>query len=356
MSTLEANVRPDIDLKVVGQLVSAAGLLPGFPSETAIADFLVPVLHGIPGCQSVRFCFRKLAHPIGDAPEEACPICTRSLDLRAETGAYACGLVTPGKVRSYSLETVTGFYGHLLLAVEPEGGFENYAFLIRNLCNALATLLENRSQRVALLKANDDLEQRVEERTAELRQNLETAVLSRQAMLSALEDRQQAELALKESEYRYAMAQRAANIGTWDRNMQTGQLHWSERIAPLFGFAPGGFAGTYEAFLQCIHPEDRQAVIDAVDDSVSKHQVFSFEHRIVWPDGSIRWVSETGELIWDEQESVPVRMLGIVQNITERKQAEEKLRLAGIYNRSLLEASLDPLVTISSEGKITDVN
>lgn len=131
--------------------------------------------------------------------------------------------------------------------------------------------------------------------------------------------------ALLSSEQRYALAQKAANIGSWDWNIATGALLWSDRIEPMFGFAEGRFAGTYEAFLACVHPEDRQAVTDAVTACVERHQDYHIEHRIVWPDGTIHWVSETGNVFRDPA-GKPMRMVGIVQDITERKQAEIQVR------------------------------
>ena len=76
--------------------------------------------------------------------------------------------------------------------------------------------------------------------------------------------------ALRLSEQRYALAQRAANIGSWDWDINTGDLHWSDRIEPLFGFAPGQFKGTYEAFLECVHPDDRRHVVDLVNASIER--------------------------------------------------------------------------------------
>ncbi|MHC4239114.1 MAG: PAS domain S-box protein [Planctomycetota bacterium] len=101
-------------------------------------------------------------------------------------------------------------------------------------------------------------------------------------------DRKQAEEALKRSEERYALAQQAANVGSWDWNITTGELTWSEQIEPMFGFDKGQFAGTYEAFLECVHPDDRQYLVDSVNACVEAEQDYAIEHRIVWPDGSIR--------------------------------------------------------------------
>lgn len=159
--------------------------------------------------------------------------------------------------------------------------------------------------------------------------------------------------ALKRSEERYALAQRAANIGSWDWDIGTSELVWSEQIEPMFGFGRGEFGATYEAFLGCVHPEDRQHVVDSVNACVEQGKNYAIEHRIVWPDGAVRWVSETGDVIRDENGKA-IRMVGIVQDITERKNAEARQRLAGRILESLnrevagLEAIRD-VVTLIKE-------
>lgn len=136
-------------------------------------------------------------------------------------------------------------------------------------------------------------------------------------------EHKKAEEALKRSEERYALAQRAANIGSWDWDIVTGDLVWSDTIEPMFGFKKGEFEATYEAFLNCVHPEDRQYVIDSVDTCVEHDREYAIKHRIVWPDGKIRWVSETGD-VFRNKNGKAFRMLGIVKDITNEKVIEER--------------------------------
>ena len=138
-------------------------------------------------------------------------------------------------------------------------------------------------------------------------------------------ERKKAEEALRYSEERYALAQRVANIGSWDWDIRTGNLEWSEKIEPMFGFGRGEFGATYEAFLECVHPEDRQYVTDSVNACIEQGKNYDIEHRIVWPDGAVRWVLETGNVVRDKNNKA-MRMLGVVKDITERKQAEEVLK------------------------------
>jgi len=154
--------------------------------------------------------------------------------------------------------------------------------------------------------------------------------------------------ALLRSEDRFIRSQRFANIGSWDWNVQTGDLHWSERIAPLFGYPIGELETTYENFLAAVHDEDRQNVIDAVNACVEQGAAYEIEHRVVWPDGTIRWVLERGDVTRD-QHNTPLHMLGVVQDITERKQAEQNLKSSEERFRRYFELNLIGMAITSLE-------
>jgi PAS domain S-box-containing protein len=130
---------------------------------------------------------------------------------------------------------------------------------------------------------------------------------------------------LEINERRYRLAQKAANIGSWDWNIETGDLTWSEKIEPMFGFKKGKFGRTYEAFLNTVHPDDRDYVKKSVNDCVENKKRYAIEHRIVWPNGTIRWVLERGDVIRDKNDK-PKRMLGVVQDITINKEMETELK------------------------------
>lgn len=146
------------------------------------------------------------------------------------------------------------------------------------------------------------------------------------------------------SEERYRLAQRAAGVGSWDWDISKDVITWSDQIEPMFGFKKGQFKKTFEAFLECVHLKDRQFVIDSVNDSLEKGKEYNIEHRIVWPDGSIHWVEETGDVIRDKK-GKPVRMLGIVQDITEWKNTDEKIKK---LNENLLKHTAE-LAAVNKE-------
>lgn len=181
--------------------------------------------------------------------------------------------------------------------------------------------------------------------------NAEGTVTGLVLTLVDITERVRAQEALRRSEERYATAQRVANIGSWDWDIRTGDLLWSDQIEPMFGFRCGEFGATYEAFLDCVHREDRAPVGDAVNACIEEGDEYAIDHRIVWPDGTVRWVSETGDVIRDENGEA-VRMLGVVQDITERKQAEEELRKLS----RAVEQSPSTVVITDTEGKIEYVN
>jgi PAS domain S-box-containing protein len=209
-------------------------------------------------------------------------------------------------------------------------------------------ILERKQVEGELLRYREHLEKLAAERTAQLAE-------ANAALRNEVAERRQVEEALRRSEERYALAQRAANIGSWDWDVRSGDLHWSDQIEPMFGFGCGEFGATYEAFLECIHPEDRQRVMDAVDASVEKGVAYAIEHRIVWPDGSVRWVSEVGDVVRDEHGRA-IRMLGIVQDVTDRKQAERALRASQRFLQSTLDSLPDHIAILDQEGTILEVN
>ncbi len=137
-------------------------------------------------------------------------------------------------------------------------------------------------------------------------------------------DRRKMENDLRISEERFTKSQNFANIGTWDWNIQTGALYWSDRIAPLFGYEVGALETTYDNFEAAIHPDDRQLVTDAVSACVESGVEYNIEHRVVWPDGTVRILLEKGDVVRDA-DGKPLNMLGVVQDITESKNMQAQL-------------------------------
>ncbi len=134
-------------------------------------------------------------------------------------------------------------------------------------------------------------------------------------------ERKRAEQVAQAHEERLRRGQLYANIGTWDWNIETGELFWSERIAALFGHAEGDLETSFENFLAAVYPDDRQPVLAALEASIERDIPYEIEHRVVWPDGSVRWLLERGAVL-RAANGKAMQMLGVVQDIDDRKRAE----------------------------------
>ena len=140
-------------------------------------------------------------------------------------------------------------------------------------------------------------------------------------------DRKEAGEALKEREQDLVEAQKIAQLGKWDLDLVNNTLHWSDGIYEMFEINPALFGATYEAFLNCIHPDDRDMVNSAYTGSLKNRQPYEISHRLRMVDGRIKWVNEICHTEYNSQ-GQPLRSVGIVQDISRIKQAEEALILA----------------------------
>ncbi|MBI5178838.1 MAG: PAS domain S-box protein [Nitrospinae bacterium] len=142
--------------------------------------------------------------------------------------------------------------------------------------------------------------------------------------LRDISGRSAAETELRRSKDGLDAAQRIARLGNWDWDIVNNTLAWSDEIYRIFGLAPREFGATYEAFLETVHPDDRQAVANGVTGALEGETHYNIDHRIVLRDGSIKFVHEQAE-VYRGTGGAPVRMVGTVQDVTERKAAEEEL-------------------------------
>lgn len=136
-------------------------------------------------------------------------------------------------------------------------------------------------------------------------------------------ERKRIENAQRETALRLNEAQRLAHIGSWELDLQTNHLSWSDEIFRIFEIDPEQFGASYEAFLDAIHPEDREAVDAAYTGSLASRTPYAIDHRLRFADGRIKYVHEQCETIYDN--GTPLRSIGTVQDITERKLMEDAL-------------------------------
>jgi PAS domain S-box-containing protein len=154
-----------------------------------------------------------------------------------------------------------------------------------------------------------------------------------QAVQRVLDDRRlqrakrDAEQALSATEARMRFALEASQVGIWEADMRTGTLQWSEILEALHGLPPGGFAGTFDAFLGHVYPDDRQHVAEIIERSTRDRTDSNVLYRTQWPDGTIHWISGIGRTSYDAT-GAPVRAAGIGLDMTERRNLEEQYRQA----------------------------
>ncbi|MEG5161474.1 PAS domain S-box protein [Microcoleus sp. AT3-A2] len=131
---------------------------------------------------------------------------------------------------------------------------------------------------------------------------------------------------LRKTNQQLSLALSATKIGFWDWDLQKNRIVWSREHEELFGLTPGTFAGTYQSFAACIHPEDLKNTDNTINQTLAQRADYFLEYRVVWPDGSIHWIEGKGKFFYNEAGDA-VRMVGTVTEITDRKARELQLRL-----------------------------
>jgi len=147
------------------------------------------------------------------------------------------------------------------------------------------------------------------------------------AMIRDLTARKAAERAVVIAEERMRFALESAQIGIWDLDSVTGVMQWSNVLEQQYGLAPGTFAGTFDAFIEHVHPDDRGPVLATINDAASKGSDFWVTHRTIRPDGSVRSLSGAGRIIVDRAGN-PLRAIGISQDVTDRNSLQAQFHQA----------------------------
>ncbi|MCX7185286.1 MAG: ATP-binding protein [Nitrosospira sp.] len=182
--------------------------------------------------------------------------------------------------------------GSLQQRVPPQGWLE-----LRQLASSFNVMTER------LQSSYAGFELRVEQRTAELSLALES---------------------LRANETKLNEAQQMAQVGSWELDLVSGKLTWSDEVFRLFEIDQSEFAASYEGFLNAIHPDDREAVNAAYAHSLLTRESYEITHRLLMSDGRVKYVHERAETEFSS-EGKPLRSVGTIQDITERKRIEEKI-------------------------------
>jgi PAS domain S-box-containing protein len=166
---------------------------------------------------------------------------------------------------------------------------------------------------------------------------------------------EQAEAALRPSEADLAEAQRVAKLGSWRFDLATNAAWWSKELYRIFEIEEQAFDGTYEAFLSCVHPDDRPRVVQANAEANADGKPFELEYRVVTRTGQFKTIREIGYAVKDAAGKI-VGLFGTSQDITDRKRAEEALWQTNARLRVILEASPLPIISVDAEGRIESWN
>ncbi len=162
--------------------------------------------------------------------------------------------------------------------------------------------------------------------------------------------------ALREQTSFLEQAQESLGLGWWNYDPEREEmLTFSPAACRIFGLIPAEFDGKLETLSSLVYPDDLPRINEAYSAALEGGPPYQAEHRIVRPDGELRWVLMAGVVLRDDTGG-PRRMLGICQDITKRKRIGDEIRASAAYNRSLIEANLNPMVTIGPDGTITDLN
>lgn len=192
-----------------------------------------------------------------------------------------------------------------------------FSVLLISLITISANVAKRKKAEEKLKTAHDNLEQKVKERTNDLSKAVDN-------LHAEIRERINTENALKETEQRLERAQAIAHIGNWEWDIPSNRLDWSQEVYRLYGLDPAKDRPHYDIVINTLSPECRDAFIKSIEDSLKHDKSFEGEYSIILPDGTMKFTHTKGELIRDK-EGRPLKMFGVVQDITDRKKMENRI-------------------------------
>ena len=168
-------------------------------------------------------------------------------------------------------------------------------------------------------------------------------------------ERKQTAKKLEIVNHRLQIATESAGIGVWEYEIHGNRLVWDDQMLALYDYSPEDFPGTYEAWSQRLHPEDKPQAERALQESIERHREFDTEFRLTLPSGTTRHVKSYAQVLKND-DGVSTRMIGVTYDITERKQAEEDRQEQALRLRAIVDHAVDGIVTINEYGVMESFN
>jgi len=169
-------------------------------------------------------------------------------------------------------------------------------------------------------------------------------------------ERRQTEEALRARDLQLQEAQELANLGSWELDLRTSTRTWSEQLSRIFGVTADQVPPTLDGFYPLVHPEDRERTARMAEEALRTGHAYENQFRIVRPDGSVRTIHSQARVDRDDSGS-PVRVIGVCQDITERKLAEEQVRVSQERFRMMVENVRDyAIYMLDMNGYVTSWN
>jgi diguanylate cyclase (GGDEF)-like protein/PAS domain S-box-containing protein len=197
---------------------------------------------------------------------------------------------------------------------------------------------------LTLKQQADQMENLVRQRTSELRETNERLVAENQ-------QRQSAEIRLLKSEASLKKAQQISRLGSWEWDLISGQVTWSDETFDIFGLDPQSVEPSYQAYLDRVHPEDLSYLTRIIENTLESGESYSVEHRILGPQGEDRIVHCLSEVV-SSGRGKALSLVGTIQDITKQRRHEDRLALAG----KILENSLEAVMITDTQCRVESVN
>ncbi len=188
-----------------------------------------------------------------------------------------------------------------------------------------------------------------------LEERNETLARINRELETEIADRKLAEEKLTKTGMMLSEAQRLAHMGSWEWDISKDFFCWSDELYRIYALDPREFAGTYQAFIERVHPDDRKRVSASIATALRDARPFTFHHRIIRPDETVRILCARGQVVTDTQ-GKPVRMFGTGQDVTEFKKAEEALQVSESRLQSILDYSPAVIFLKDTQGHYLHVN